>query len=109
VLVANPEEVSAAAAGGMLELLKSWGLSSALIGVVIVNKGHHVNPLKPADVSRASGCKLLGVIPPLPGAYQSQRQAGIPVALGKPDSGVAMAFLDLANRVASDPVRPLEL
>lgn len=109
VLVANPEEVSVAAASNTAELLKSWGLSSALVGVAVVNKGHHATPLKPSDVSLPSGCKLVGVIPPLPAGYQSQRQSGVPVAFGKPDSSAALALLDLANRVSADPVRPLEL
>jgi Flp pilus assembly CpaE family ATPase len=109
VLVANPEEVSTAAASGTVGLLQSWGLSSALIGVAVVNMGYHLNPLKPSDVGAASGCKLVGAIPPVPAGYQSHNQAGIPVVFGKPDSGAAMALLDLANRLSGDPIRPLEL
>jgi MinD-like ATPase involved in chromosome partitioning or flagellar assembly/FixJ family two-component response regulator len=109
VLVVNPEPISVAAGEVALESLRAWGLSETLLGVVVNNNGRITNPMKPADIRRELGTQLVAVIPPIPEAYQSSSQAGQPVIFWRPESAVSSALIELAGRLAADPVRLIEL
>jgi MinD-like ATPase involved in chromosome partitioning or flagellar assembly/ActR/RegA family two-component response regulator len=109
VLVTSPEEIAVASGRSVLGLLKLWGLGTTLAGTVIVNSGRVMNSLRPAQVGSQLGCQIVGVIPPIPEPFQSYKQSGLPIVISGPDSNAALAFIDLANRLTGDPVRPLDI
>ena len=107
VLVTSLDGVGIDAARTTLGLLNSWGLSSALVGLAIVNKGLSTAPLKLSEVNVQTGCQVVALIPPVPADYASERNSGVPVVLGRPDCHAANAMSNLASRLSADPVRPV--
>jgi Flp pilus assembly CpaE family ATPase len=87
-----------------VQLLESWGLSRALVGVVTVNRGLWGTPLGPREIRAEVGCEVVGMIPPGAEAVRSAVQTGLPLILSRPESNTAAALNELASRLILNPV-----
>jgi len=108
LLMLEPEPISVAAAGNLLELLERWGLGRKTIGAVVVNRGLSANTMTIREVMSSLPCEVVGAVPPAVEAFLAAQKSGVPVVVSKPESTCAMALADLAARVARDPVAALD-
>jgi MinD-like ATPase involved in chromosome partitioning or flagellar assembly/CheY-like chemotaxis protein len=98
-LVVEPEPLCAQIGKAVANMLMSWGVSLANLGVVVVNRGVWGNPMSVREVHSAMNCEVIAVIPPGPEAIRSALQMGVPVVLLQEDSNAAVALRDLTSRL----------
>ncbi len=101
-VVTGPDAVSLRCAANTAALLGSWAISRDRTGLIAVIKDKALE-VPAGELAARSGLDVLAAIPPVitdadPG------QIACPVVARAPESECAAAFVDLASRLASEPV-----
>lgn len=99
LLVTEPEPVSLACAQADISLLRDWGLLNRT-HLVLVTRGQSNTIIMPAEIEKAVGVGVAGVIPPAPEAFYLAASLGNPLVLSKPESLGAKALVKLTRQVA---------
>ncbi len=103
-LVVEREPGSIISAKITKDLLKSWGISGSLVGVIVVNRAAVSNPMKLSDIKDKLGCEIIGVVPPAPDTCLMALQLGAPIIVSQSETLIAATFTEIANRIAQDKV-----
>jgi Flp pilus assembly CpaE family ATPase len=100
VLVVEPEPTSLASSKRALKLLKSWGISEWVVGLVVVNRTMLAVPL--AEIGSRVGCEIVGVVPPAVEGCIAAQKSGVPLVVHQPGNMAAGSLIDIANRLIAD-------
>lgn len=106
-LVVERESTCMAAAERMLELMGIWGVRKA-VGLVVVDRdaGYSIGV---SEVGPRLQREVFGLIPSAGHALREASARATTVVAMSPDLEVSRAYADLAERLASDVLRPLAL
>lgn len=104
IVVVEPEAVCLMAAKRKVERLEAAGVSRSHYGAVVVKRAAVTNPIPLLAVKVHLNCMIVGMIPPAPEECSTAAETGIPIVAGSPDSLVAASLVQLAERLAADPV-----
>lgn len=102
IVVMEPEPAAMQCAKIQLELLKSWEVLGALVGIVLVNRAGIPGSVSLRDVNQQLGGEIVGVVPfagELAGIALAQ---GLPMVVLKPDHGNTAAFKEILRRLTAD-------
>jgi DNA-binding response OmpR family regulator len=102
-LVAEPDRVSLACAGDIATVLRTWGIGQNSVGLVTVNRTAAEQPALD-ELRTLAGCEVLGMIPRAPDRFPPSQRPGPPVVEADPASQCAATLVELAGRLASEPV-----
>jgi DNA-binding response OmpR family regulator len=108
-LVVAPELTCVMSGKVTLELLKSWGVSGGLVGVVVVNRAMVARAMKLREIRSRLGCEIVGVVPPAIEACIAAQERGVPLAIYQPNSTVAVNLTEMANRLVAGEVIAMRL
>lgn len=107
VLVTERDPSSVAAAQMAIRHL-SGGRHVPPMGLVLVNRSLMIDGYSPSQLQSATGCELLGVVPPAPEVSVSAQRSGIPLALHRPLSAPATMLTGITEKIAravSEPAK----
>jgi MinD-like ATPase involved in chromosome partitioning or flagellar assembly/ActR/RegA family two-component response regulator len=107
LLVLEADPICLSSAQQAVELLRSCGVGA--VGVVVVRRAVHQDPVKLSVIRESLGCEIVGVIPPGPEAIAAAVRAGGPVINAMPESNVGVALAELVGRLASEAVTAIQL
>jgi CheY-like chemotaxis protein len=99
VLEAEPSCVASAIA--LIELLRAWTISPAIIKFVIVNRTQSAQTVSPADLERTLGCESLGTVTAAPDLAIVALNRGAPLITSAPTSLVAGTLQDIVGRLVA--------
>lgn len=99
LVVLGPQPMDVTCAEQALALLKDTGLSSEMIGLVVVTRTQSAINLPLGDIERSLNKRCLGIIPLASEELALSYQRGEPIALSKVDSVAAISLRELAERV----------
>ncbi|MBI4862406.1 MAG: response regulator [Candidatus Riflebacteria bacterium] len=102
VVEANPAGL--AAGRRAVEILRSWGLSGALVGAIPVHRLPVAAEPTPVELASGLGCPILAVVPPADGVCLDAAEKGVPLVELHPDHGASLAFKEAAERLGTDAV-----
>lgn len=108
-LIVEPEPACVASGQLTLELLRSWGVGRASVGVVVVNRSPLSLPMKLTEIGSHLACDIIGVVPPAADACRRAVELGVPIVLSQPDTTAAISLTEIANRLLADTVVPVSL
>jgi MinD-like ATPase involved in chromosome partitioning or flagellar assembly len=94
VVALEPDTLSATAAKATLATLNAWGISSGMIGVIVVNK--RILSMQLNDIRSYLGCEILGVIPPAVEDALLALTRGIPLVQFRPTNTAVLQLTELA-------------
>lgn len=108
-LVVEPEPVCLDLAKGTLELLASWGVGEARMGVVAVNRTPLPEPVSLATIQDRLGLEIFGVVYPAAEAINAAhtQQRGIPLVMSQPQNLASSNLADLARRLDLEKPMPM--
>jgi len=106
-LVMEPNLSSLMGAKIMLDLLKAWGVSRGLVGVVVVNQ--RSSKVNLDELRRQLGCGIIGVIPPAAEVSLAAQAQGIPLVLYQPQNLAAIQLNEVAARLSAAKMMPMQL
>jgi DNA-binding response OmpR family regulator len=106
-LVVDPEPMCVMCGEVALKLLKSWGVSSGIVGIVVVNRTELAMELR--GIWSRLGCEIVGVVPPARQACIAAQQQGLPLVRYQPQSMAAMGLAEIGNRLMGDKVMAMSL
>ena len=98
-LVLEPAPTSIEAGRRWLDLFNLWGISSALVGAVVVNRSPSVAIITATEVGRVLGCRILGVVPEARQLCEAAHEAGQPLVEYQPANVVSASLATLATKV----------
>ena len=98
-LVMEPESMSIEAGRRWLDLFNLWGVSSGLVGAVVVNRSPSVATINATEVGRVLGCRTLGVVPEATQLCEAAQEAGEPMVLYQPTNVVSTNIVNLTAKV----------
>jgi CheY-like chemotaxis protein len=105
IMVVEPDPSSVASALALIELLRAWTISPAIIKFVVVNRMQSVQTISASELERTLGCELLGSITAAPDMAIVALNMGSPLISYAPTSLVAGTLQDIVGRlVATKPV-----
>ncbi len=99
VLVSERDPSSVAAAQAAIRHLRE-SRHLPPFGLVVVNRSLMIDSFSPRQVQSATGCELLGVVPPAPEVSVGAQRAGTPIALHRPLSAPATMLTAITERIA---------
>jgi len=105
-LVTEPEPTSVACAGTVLSLLRGWGISGELTGLVVVNRTHYTLPMTRPQIESQVSSQIMGIVPPAPEACQAAVHKGAPLILTHPEHIASEALKELAERLGAEEIVP---
>lgn len=103
-LVTDCEPASIHCGSVVVERLGQWGVSSALVGAIVVNRTVVPVMMSLTEACSQLGCKIAQVVPPAGAACYRAQEEGLPLVLSQPASNAAIALTEAANRLAADRV-----
>jgi len=106
-LVLEREDGAIAQATMALQLLHRWGISGARVGAVLVGHGHLMNTPGLADIRAKLACQIVGLVPAAPEAHQRALRGRVALIDPARDNLAASSLVEMAARLALDPVVPL--
>jgi pilus assembly protein CpaE len=101
VIAVEPEPSCVASAQALIELLRAWTISPAIIKFVIVNRMQSVQTISAAELERVLGCELLGTVPAAPEMAAVSLTMGSPIIAYAPTSLVASTLQDITGRLVA--------
>jgi pilus assembly protein CpaE len=105
IVVVEPEPSCVACAVALIELLRAWTISPAIIKFVIINRTQSAQAISANDLERTLGCELLGTVTAAPDMAVVALNMGAPLITSAPTSLVAGTMQDVVGRlVAAKPV-----
>jgi pilus assembly protein CpaE len=102
VVVMEPEPNSTSCAKAQFELLKSWDILGALVGIVLVNRSGVPGSMTLRDVTAQLGSEVIGVIPFVGEIAAAAVNQGLPMVIYKPEHNVTAAFKEVVRRLTAD-------
>jgi CheY-like chemotaxis protein len=104
VIAVEPEPSCVASAIALIELLRAWTISPAIVKFVIVNRTQSVQTISAADLERTLGCELLGAITAAADLSVVALNKGAPLITSAPTSLVAGTLQDVIGRLVATKV-----
>jgi CheY-like chemotaxis protein/MinD-like ATPase involved in chromosome partitioning or flagellar assembly len=105
VIAIEPEPSCVASALALIELLRAWTISPAIIKFVIVNRTQSAQAIPANELERTLGCELLGTVTAAPDLAVVAMNQGTPLITSAATSLVAGTLQDIVGRlVAVKPV-----
>jgi pilus assembly protein CpaE len=101
VIVVEPEPSCVACTLALIELMRAWTISPAIIKFVIVNRAQSVQTISAGDLERTLGCELLGTITSASDMAVVALNMGSPLIISAPTSLVAGTFQDVVGRTVA--------
>jgi len=100
-LVVEPEPTSLASAKVALKLLKSWGISEGVVGLVVglVVVNRTMLAVSLAEIGSQLGCEIVGVMPPAAEGCVAAQKRGVPLVVHQPANMAAGSLREIANRL----------
>lgn len=102
-LVTQREPVSVRCGAAVATRLRSWGVSSSILGSIVVHQTVPV-PLELAAIQSQLGCRIIRVVPWEPVACVRAADEGTPLVRSQPNHDVAVALSDIADILTEDRV-----
>ena len=99
VIVLEPEPSCVASALALIELLRAWTISPAIIKFAIVNRTQSVQTISAAELERTLGCELLGTISSAADIAVVALTKGTPLISSAPTSLVAGTLQEVVGRL----------
>lgn len=87
-----------------LPLLESWTPAQRAVGALVVNRISFVESISLDEILRRLKCGFLGTVPPAAETL-AVRGTGAPLVMARPELGFSQALMEIADRLAADPVR----
>jgi MinD-like ATPase involved in chromosome partitioning or flagellar assembly len=105
IIVVEPEPSCVACTQALIELMRAWTISPAIIKFVIFNRVQSVQTISANDLERTLGCELLGTVTAAPDMAVMALNMGQPLISSAATSLVAGTLQDVVGRlVATKPV-----
>jgi DNA-binding response OmpR family regulator len=105
LVLLEPESSSVAAAQSLIELLRAWAISPAVIKAVVVNRIQAAQTLGVAEIGNMLGVDLLGTVIAATDQAVAAINIGSPMIISAGGSIVASTYLEIVGRVAA--LRPV--
>lgn len=104
VLVTEQEPTSLASAKVALAMLEGYGISSSIVGGLIVHRARASTEMSAMQISTFLEIGLLGVLPTAPEECMAAARMGAPVILAHPQVAISRSLAQVADRLAEEPV-----
>lgn len=104
VIAVEPEPSCVASALALIELLRAWTISPAIIKFVIINRTQSVQTISAAELERTLGCELLGTVTAAPDMAVVALNMGSPLITSAPTSLVAGTLQEVVGRLVAAKV-----
>jgi CheY-like chemotaxis protein len=104
VIAVEPEPSCVASAIALIELLRAWTISPAIIKFVIINRTQAVQTISASELERTLGCELLGTVTAAADMAVVALNKGAPLISSAPTSLVAGTMQDVVGRLVATKV-----
>jgi CheY-like chemotaxis protein/MinD-like ATPase involved in chromosome partitioning or flagellar assembly len=104
VLATEQEPTSLAAAKVALAMVRGYGISTSIVGGLIVHRARASTEMSAMQISNFLEIGLLGVLPTAPEECMAAARMGAPVILAQPQVAISMSLGQVAGRLAEEPV-----
>jgi DNA-binding response OmpR family regulator len=102
IVVMEAEPCALQCAKAQLDLLKSWDILGALVGIVLVSRSGAPGSLGLRDLNQQLGSEIVGIVP-FAGELASLAIAqGLPMVVIKPEHGITASFKEILRRLSAD-------
>jgi Flp pilus assembly CpaE family ATPase len=102
LIVLEPDLASLVSAKATLQMLTSWGVGSAIVRAVVVNRLGASQLVPIAEINRELGCEVAGVMTSAPDLSMRALHLGRPLVISAPDSLAAGTLIEMADRLAAE-------
>ena len=101
ILVLEPDLACMSCAKIALDLLKSWSISPAQVGGVIVIQGRSASSLRPQDVRPQLGCEIVGIVTAAAEGLEAAEEHAMPLVFYLPRHLATSTLIEIAKRLAA--------
>ena len=102
IVVMEPEPGAIQCAKMQLDLMTSWDIVGALVGIVLVNRSGAPGNVSLRDVNQQLGGEIVGVVPFAGELAPIAFAQGLPMVVIKPEHGITAAFKEILRRLTAD-------
>ena len=102
IVAIEPEPSALQCAKAQLDLLKSWDILGALVGIVLVNRSGVPGSSSLRDINQQLGSEIVGIVPFAGELAPIAVVQGLPLVVIKPEHGVTASFKEILRRLSAD-------
>jgi len=85
-----------------LDLLKSWDILGALVGIVLVNRAGAPGSIGLRDINQQLNSEIIGIVPYAGELVPLAIAQGLPMVAFKPEHGITAAYKEILRRLSAE-------
>jgi DNA-binding response OmpR family regulator len=102
IVVVEAEPCALQCAKAQLDLMKSWDILGALVGIVLVNRSGTPGSVSLRDINQQLGSEVVGIVPFAGELAPLAIAQGLPMVVIKPEHGITASFKEILRRLTAD-------